>query len=165
MFPESRKHWTSRPARQLCSSVITHQYPWASAAVTMEMPPLRLLSQHHSYITDSKLRIYSTKSLVWSSLIGQFSQQCSLGNEVCSVVPHRQTGWVRSHIHLCGGDVVPPGGSLAGEFSHLQLIWRLVHQIVERTHCDDPGQVKTAHLDTNTHLDKQRRAMKPEGCK
>lgn len=48
---------------------------------------------------------------------------------------------------------MPPGGGLAGHFSHLQLIGRLVDQSVEWTHGDDPGQVKTAHLDTDAHLD------------
>lgn len=70
-------------------------------------------------------------------------------------------GQNRSHIHLSGGDVVPPGGGLADDFSHLQFIRRLVNQSVERTHGDDPGQVKTTHLNTNAHLHTQTHSIKP----
>lgn len=63
---------------------------------------------------------------------------------------------------------MPSGGVRAADFSHLQLIRRLVDQRVERTHGDDPGQVETAHLDTNSHLDTQthqRQAVETKNSK
>lgn len=87
----------------------------------------------------------------------KISQRCSL--EVKQLLS--QSPWLclwgkrMSDIYLSGGDVVPPGWGLAGDLSHLQLIRRLVNQRVERTHSDNPRQVKAAHLDANAHLDTQ----------
>lgn len=62
---------------------------------------------------------------------------------------------VPGYTYFGGGDVVPPDGGLAGDFAHLQFIWGLVDQSVERTHSNYPGQVKTAHLDTDADLEPQ----------